>query len=148
MSEAINIPTASIATIRKTLQGRTVSIEDDVQGIAKQIAEIDSSLGLQVSEQEGELVWIVVQRFAEEDGSTSEHFVTDMVGELDQRILQRVRQVTGRGYDLIAEIDKAEAEADREQDRRRLEQMGPVAEKLAYAFKKDLHADKRRIFVP
>lgn len=147
MPEAIDIPTASLTTIRKTLAGKTVAIDDDVQGIAKQLQEIDKTLHLQVSEQDGDLIWIVMQIVPEADGSLTEHFVTDMVGDLDQRLLQRVRQVTGRGYDIAKEIEAAEAEAEKAQDAKRREQMGPIAEKLAHAFKVD-HDIKNRITVP
>jgi hypothetical protein len=50
----------------------------------------------------------------------------------------------GRGrHDLASELDRLEREADRENERKRYEQVGPLAEKLQFAIRKDLGIGSR-----
>lgn len=141
MSQALTIPTGTIAQVSKAMKGvRSITIDNDVHGVAVRLAELDPTLRLQVTEEDGEILWLVVQMCRNnipDPNGDEEKFVTSMKGELDQRLLKRMEQVAGRGYDLVAEIEKAEAEADRENERQRLETMGPIAEKMMHALRTD-----------
>jgi hypothetical protein len=122
-------------------KARSITIDNDVHGIAKRLYELDPSLRLQATEEDGEILWLVIQLSDEhgnpQDNGPKENFVTSMKGELDQRLLKRMEKVAGRGYDLVKEMEKAEREADAENERQRMEVMGPAAEKLMHALRKD-----------
>ena len=141
----IDIPAGSMNVVRDTLRHGMVAIADDVQGIARDLQEIDPSFKLFRAEAED--LWVVWQEQDLPDGSHAENLVTTMTGPLDKRIVQRVREITSGDYDLVAEIEKREAEVEREQDHKRREQIGPVAERLLHAMRKDTGI-KDRVFLP
>lgn len=148
--ERIEIQPASVAQVHRTKVGRNVLIDDDVQGIARDIAEIDKSLCLEFDP--GEELYIVFQKIDEPDGSRVERLVTtwsvERNGDLDKRLVARIRQIASEGYDYAKELDRIDREAAAAEDKRMDEQFGPVAEKLGWALLKDLGEDQGRIFVP
>lgn len=145
MSEFIDIPAGQMNAVRDTLRHGMVAISDDVQGVARDLQDIDASLRLFRAEDDD--LWVVWQDKDHPDGSTSENLVTTMTGALDKRLVARVRQITSGDYDLALELERVEAQDQREQDHKRRESVGPVAERLLHAMHKDLGV-KTRVFVP
>ncbi|UTI65607.1 hypothetical protein NBH00_05200 [Paraconexibacter antarcticus] len=144
----VEISPATITQVHQAM-GRTKSlvlVDDDVQGIATSLQEIDDSLHLHYDPQQD--IWVVTQEVHQPDGTVEDKLVTTHSGDLDHRLLNRVRQVTGRGYDMHADIEASERAAERVRDRERLEQVGPTAERLLHALRRDLGYDQDRIFVP
>jgi hypothetical protein len=139
------IEPSSLQAARRSLRHGMVMVGDDVQGVARDLREIDPSLRLMYDESVPH--WVVMQSIHNPDGSTSEHLVTTMKGDLDKRIVHRVRQVADPSYDLIGEIEKREAQSDRDNDHRHTEQVGPVAERLLHAMQKDT-GQRTRAFIP
>lgn len=142
---SIDIPTLQAATVTRTMRGKMLVIEDDVQGIARELAELDDSLHLHYSPEED--VFVVSQHIPGADGSVTEHFVCAMRAPIDKRLVHRVRQVTSDSYDINAELDKTDAEIERQRNHDHRENVGPVAERLLHAMRKDLHLDKDRTFL-
>jgi hypothetical protein len=107
-----------------------ILIEDDVQSVARDLQAISDDLHLHYDAVQD--IWVVMQ-----DRDDEETLVTT-ASTLDQRVVHRVRQVCSPGYDLAAELERVEAEADAEQDRRRREMAGEVGERLSHAVRTDL----------
>lgn len=147
--DRIEISPASVAQVHRTRVGGNIQIDDDVQGIAKELHEIDASLCLEFDPDED--LYIVYQAVAEPDGSTSEKLVTtwplDRNGPLDKRLVHRIRQIASEGYDYVAELDRIDAEAKAREEYEFAERMGPAAEKLAWALLKDLGEGQSRAFI-
>lgn len=129
MSDYIDIPAASVAQVKRALDGRMVLIEDDVQNVARSLQDISDDLYLHYDGIQG--IWVVMQ-----DRDGVETLVTTS-RELDQRLVQRCREVCSPGYDLAGEIERAQAEADAEHDRGLSERLADGSERLAHAFRKD-----------
>jgi hypothetical protein len=68
--------------------------------------------------------------------------------DCDQRIVQRIRRIMQSDYDYMAELDKAEAKAKEEKDAAWSEKIGPIAERLAFAMRKELGYDKSSVVIP
>jgi len=131
---------ASLAQVRTGRDGRRVCIDEDVFDVARRLAQIDPSLSLHWNER-GEY-FVVVE--TGEDGR--ERLVTTTT-ELDGRLIEHVERLAHPSYDFVGEMDRMDAQARRDADHRFHEQTGEVAERLAYAVRKDLQA-KNRIFLP
>lgn len=142
--DTIEITPATLAQVHRTRNGHQIAIDDDVQGVARDLLAIDPSLRLHY-DPHGEY-YVVKQLVTERDGTVTEKLVTTAL-ELDQRIVHRVRQIAHPSYDYAAELDRVDAAADRERDRRQAELVGPMAERLAHALRKDLGATNRA-FMP
>ncbi len=118
--------------------GRRITIEEDVGNVAKRIKEINPRLGLQWNER-GEFFTVV-----EDDGKTERLVLTAQ--ECDERIVKRVEEIASPGYDYLGEIDRMDAQAEKDKDHRFHEQTGEIGERLAHALRKDLQA-KNKAFV-
>lgn len=141
----MEIQPATLAQVVRGRGGKMVQIDDDVAGIAQRLQEIDPRLRLRYSEPGG---YFVVYRLIERpDGSTKKDMVTTST-TVDGRLLQRIEKVYGRDYNYADELDKVDAAAKRERDHRFSEQVGPLAEQLAHAIRKDLGVKAPRIYVP
>lgn len=148
--DRIEISPASVAQVHRTRVGRNVLIDDDVQGIARDLREIDKSLKLEFDP--GQEMYVVYQVVCEPDGSVSDKLVTtwdiERNGPLDKRLVHRIRQIAAAGYDYAAELDRVDAEAEKAAEYAFAEEFGPVADQLAWALLKDLGENKGRVVVP
>lgn len=148
--ERIEIQPANVAQVHRTSVGKNILIDDDVQGIARDLATIDPSLKLEFDPHEE--LYIVYQARLLGDGSVEDTLVTtwsvERNGPLDKRLSKRVAQIASEGYDYAAELDRIDREAQAAEDHAFTERFGPMAERLADALLKDLGEDKGRIFVP
>jgi hypothetical protein len=130
MDDFIDIPAGTVAQVRRALGGRMVLIEDDVQNVARDLQAISDDLHLHFDAAQD--LWVVMQ-----DRDGTETLVTT-TRELDQRLVHRVRQVCSPSYDLAGELERVEAQADRQEAQKRSERAGEVGERLAHAFRTDL----------
>lgn len=142
----VDIQPGSIAQVQAALSGHMIVVDDDVQGIANGLQEIDSSLRLHYDGHQE--LWVVTQEVHRPDGSVDEKLVTSHAGDLDHRLLNRVRQIASRDYDFAGEIERSERAAESAAASAHSETVGPLAERLLHAMKKDLGYDQNRIFVP
>lgn len=135
----MGIQAASLAQVRKGRDGRMIAIDNDVLDVAKQLYAFDDSLRLRWSEA-GEH-FVVYQCV----GDVEKLVLTSR--ELDPQIIERVRKIAHPSYDFGAELDRIDAEAEKEKEHRFREQVGERGEVLAHALRKDLQA-KNKIIVP
>jgi hypothetical protein len=141
----IEVRPASLSMVQSTVEGDKVRVDEDVQNVARDLREIDAGLKLEYD---------TVQRFyavkwehLNQRGELVEKLVLTAL-ELDQRIVERVRYINLPDYDFAREIERQEAQAQRDADRERLDTVtGPAGERLRHAIRKDLGFEDR-IFVP
>lgn len=132
----MDISPANIAQVELGRDGRVVTIDDDVLNIAKDLKAIDDKLRLR---------WVEKAEYfcvyeLEEDGSESLVLTSQ---ELNPQIVERVRQIAHPSYDYVAELDKLDAQVDREFNHAQRERLGEAAEKLSFAVRKDLGLTNR-----
>jgi hypothetical protein len=124
-----------------------VTIDDDVQGVANRLAEIDENLRLRYSEA-GEYWVVYAKPPGEEEGNG---YVVTTSQELDMRLAQRVEEVYWKhrqpGYSLSAEIEANHDAADKAKQHEFTERAGEMYERLAFALRKDLGV-QNRVYVP
>lgn len=116
-----------------------IEVEADVLDICRRIQEIEPSLGVDYNE-DGQY-FRVYQTISGE-----KHTVTT-VTELTPELVERIAQLKHPTYDLAAELDRLDDQADREQQHAFKERVGEVGEHLFHAMRKDLQV-KDRIWLP
>lgn len=142
----IEVQAASLAQVTKGKGGRTIVIDEDVAGIARDLRAVHPDLRLGYNERGEYFVVYQLDREAATGNVTGEHLVTTAV-ELDQRLLRRVEQVVHPSYNLADEIDRLDKEIDADNARKHHEVAGEKAERLAHAIRKDVFgADTGRYF--
>jgi hypothetical protein len=67
--------------------------------------------------------------------------------ELDQRIPERLRRLRSPDYDYGAEVDRLDAQAERDEAHYFAEEVGERGERLFHAMRKDLEV-KSRVYLP
>jgi hypothetical protein len=139
---------ADLAQIIRGKEGRMVTIDNDVQGVANALSYIDHHLRLRFSEAGG---YFVVYWKPDEDEEGSGYLVTT-AQELDHRIIKTVEEVYWKvrqpGYSFAGELEKVEAAEKKAIADAESEVNGEVLERLAFAMRKDRGYDKQRAFVP
>jgi hypothetical protein len=148
----IDIRPGTISQVQRALHsGQMIAVDHGPHDVATRLQEIDDELHLHYDPYED--VWIVMQARHMPDGSIKEHLVTT-ARECDGRLVERVRQITDSSYNVADELDRVEAQADREHDARQAEAFGDASEKLAFALQQDLgrheidRTAKSRAFIP
>lgn len=136
----MEIPRATLAQVRTGRDGRRVLIDNDVLDIARQIAEIDPCLHVSWNER-GEYFAVY-----EVSPDGSEHLVTTTT-ELTPQLVELLRMIGSRRDLFAADVAAQDRQAERDAEHAFHERVGPVAERLAHALRKDLQA-KNRAFVP
>lgn len=140
----IEITPASVDQVIRGRGGRFISIGNDVNGIAKQLLEIDPRLRIRYS-QEGEYFMIYLEGAAAHGRN---HLVLT-AQFLDGRVLERTREVCSGTYDPGADMDRREAEIDAKKDYELHEKLGDAGERLAHAVKTDLRKGRPGpIYIP
>lgn len=130
---------ATLTQVRAGRGGRMMEVDADVLDICRRIQEIEPSLGVDYNEY-GKY-FRVYQTIGGE-----KHTVTT-VTELTPELVERIRRLAHPSYDLAAELDRIDDQADREQQHAFREQVGEVGEHLFHAMRKDLEV-KDRIWLP
>lgn len=138
---------ATLAQVIAGHDGVMVQVDDDVQGVANRLAEIDENLRLRYS-MAGEY-WVVYFKPPNEEEGNG--YVVTTAQEIDMRLAERVAEVFYKyrqpGYSLSAELDANDKAADEARDKAFTESAGEMYERLAHAIRKDL-GTTNRIFVP
>jgi hypothetical protein len=121
-----------------------VPVEADVFHVVDRLKRIDA--GLHLSFNRKQKVFVLEWRGFNDKGE----YVEDFVGaytELDARLIHLVEKLAAREnrnrYELSKELERLEAQKDREAEHMHSEQMGPAAEQLAHALRKDLGTKPR-----
>jgi hypothetical protein len=127
----MDLEPATFAQVRRARDGRVVLIEDDVLGVVADIQRIDPTLRVRYAEA-GE--YFVVYQLCDHDGD--ERLVTTSQ-TFDQRLVERIRQITHESYDLAGELAREDDRRDRERDHEFSEQVGEIGERLFHAMRKD-----------
>lgn len=136
----MEITPASLSQVTRARDGRLVAVEDDAQNVVNDICAIDPSLRVRYAETSE--AFIVYQQHL--DGR--ETLVTT-AQELDPRLVERVQKITHPSYDLKAEMERVDAQAEKDQDHAFEEKVGEAGERLAHAIRKDLQ-HKGKVFIP
>jgi hypothetical protein len=131
----IEIPPVAVDRISGAFNGRRVWITADAGMVVQRLQEIDDRVHVWYSI--AEQLYMVELHTPMPDGSVEETLF-GAYDQLDARVENRLREASSPGYDLAAELEKREAEADREHQDQMDERMGDAAERLAHAFQKDL----------
>lgn len=154
----MNVEPARVDQIRSASDGRMVLIDADAGGVAADLKAHDRYLKVRLAEA-GDPCWIVFREIPLPDGDVRQELVltaqAHMTGSgvwtgLDQRVVDRIKMIDAQsrsGYDFLAELDRQNAQAERDKIRSRHEKFGETHEQLAHALRKDLGV-KSRVFVP
>lgn len=136
---------ASLSQVSRSRSGRLVPIDDDVASVARDLHEIDHHLRLRYSEA-GQYFCVYLKTDADTDEGDGHLVLTAQ--DCDQRIVNRVREISQDTYNYAAELDKAEKKAKAEKDHAWTEKIGPIAERLAFEMRRELGYTGSRMFVP
>ena len=142
--ERVQISPATVAQVHRSQRGARVAVTADVQNVARDLQQIRESLVLEFDPVED--FYVVLDRRVMPDGSEEDHLVTTAL-ECDQRLVNRVREISSESYDFVAELERVEAAAERDRQHAFREQVGEPAERLAHALRKDLGMTSDRTFI-
>jgi hypothetical protein len=127
---------ATLTQVRAGRGRRLIEIDSDVMDVCSRIREIDSSLGVDYSE---DGAYFRIFQLGQDDRKRT---VTTAL-ELTPEVVEEVRRIARPDYDLAGELDRLDDQADRENQHRFHEQAGEVGEQLYHAMRKDLHVQDR-----
>ena len=121
-----------------------IPVESDVFHVVDRLKRIDPGLSLYFHKTKE--VFVLYWKGLNEKAEPVEDFVGAYT-ELDGRLVNLIERLAAREnrnrYDLVKELDKLDAERDREAQHAFDERMGPAAEQLAHALRKDLGVKNR-----
>lgn len=143
----IDITPASLDQVVRGRGGNLVVIENDVNGVAKDIENIHPDLFLRYNEQGG--YFVVLQNMGE---GRRPHVVTTSQ-TCDQRLARKVQGIVhghvNGTYDYGAEVERHHDERDRINNAQFSENVGEVSEKLAWAIREDIRkARPGPVYIP
>lgn len=133
--------TATLAQVRKARDGRMVEIDSDVLDVCARIREVDSSLGVDWHDTDDGGVFRIYEDCVDGVRRTVK-WVTELTADLPDYLRMISKQ------DYAGELERGDAQADRDRDHASHERLGPHAERLAHAMRKDLGLTTHRIYVP
>ena len=152
----MRVEPAHVDQIRRASDGRMVLIDADAGGVAADLRSIDPGLKVRFGENGNPPFWAV---YHESRDGRETHLVTTAQAYqtasgvwtgLDQRIVDRVREVDSHGrsgYDYAREVERQNERA-RESNRAVFrERAGEIAEHAAHAIRKDL-GSTAKAFIP
>jgi hypothetical protein len=137
----IEPPRASLGQLQLTNRLELIRVENDVLGVAEQLKRIDP--GLVLTFDKGQKIYLLHHEGFNDRGEWVENFIGAYT-ELDQRIVNLIERIDGQGrgrHDLARELDRLEAQKEREREQQFSETMGERAELLRHALRKDLGAE-------
>lgn len=128
--------------------GRVVNIEDDVLSIKSRIEEQWPELEVYLDKGDKyhpDPQWIIVENC--KDGQQRLVLTTQALNQaLFDRLFQADQSI--EGHDVVDLVDKLNAKAERDQERRFEDAIGEANERLLHALRKDGIVDKRVHYVP
>lgn len=109
-----------------------VEIDDDVQGIANLLHEIDPHLRLRYSEagQYYVVYWLY------DGGEEGDGYLVLTAQELDHRIVKRIQQIASADYDYSFELERLDAEEKKRRREAINEKLGETAERAYFELRK------------
>lgn len=131
---------ASLLQVKRGRNGRLVQIERDVLDVVQRIKEISPRLSVDYNDGGGYF------RVIEHCDDDRERLVTTCT-ELDNRVVERIREISNPGYDFVAEVERLDNEAEKRKQHEFAEEVGEKGERLAHALRKDLEV-KSSIVLP
>lgn len=155
----MNVEPATISQIRFDDEGRLVEISADAGGVVDNLRRIDAGFRVRLNQQGGSwLIWHEWHEGCAHNGEGNEgssylvntaHAYQGVTGAwmgLDDRLVERMRQIGSEDYDFVGELDRQRAGREKVNAEKREEAWGDLAEKGAHALRKDL-GDKSRAFI-
>lgn len=143
----MDIEHASLTQVVQGINGELIAIEDDVLDVARRLKEIHPSLHVYFNQQRhpkhGDDGYFVIYELCD-DGK--ERLVTT-AKELDPRLIAHFERLASESYDVVAEMDKMDDQAEKDKDHVFAEQVGEIGERLHHALRRDKEV-KDRIFLP
>jgi len=136
---------ATLSQFLEGQDGRMYEIPADVGMVVQDLRAIDPTFRVRFSERGG--YFVVYQHIVQPDGRVVDHLVLTAV-ELDQRVVNRVREIASPDYDLVADSERRRARHERERRDALGARIRAEGDRTAFAVRKDLGLDKARIFVP
>lgn len=136
----IEPPRASLGQLQLTNRLEMIRVDPEVSQVAEDLKSIDTGLVLLHDKKQN--IFVLYHEGFNEKREWVENFVGAYT-ELDDRIVNLIRRIDNQGrgrYDLGRELDRLEKQKDREAEAAHSEQMGPLAERLRWALRKDLGA--------
>lgn len=139
-------PRATLGELQLTNRLQMVRVEGDVLDVAATLRSIDPGLRLMFDRNvpwedgRGQGIYVLYHDGFNPQGQRVEEFV-GAYRELDQRIVNLIRRIDAQGrgrHDLARELDRLEAQKEREREAQQSERMGPLAEHLRFALRRDL----------
>lgn len=127
-------------------RNRQVIVDADSCAVVKDLQEIDKTLGVRFVDGP-EPYFAVTQTIEHGDGRVEQHLVTTTQAYptqfgtytgLDNRVVERVREITHSSYDFMAEAEKNKKEWEDTMRRKREDVLGEMGEQAAYAVRKDM----------
>jgi hypothetical protein len=129
---------ASLAQVKASTKGRFVAIDSDVMDVAIRIREVDPCLSVDYGEDAG---LFRIRELCADGRYRNVCWVRELTPDLPD-YLQRILKT-----DYVKDMERRDAQAQRDSDHRIHEIVGPIGERLAHAVRKDLGV-KSRAFVP
>lgn len=126
----MDLSPVSVATVQRSLSGRLVQIDADLNAILAQLVDIDPRFRARFNEREETFVLYL-------DDGTQETLV-GVYQEWDERVIARAREVAHPGYNAADEADRQEALAQKAHDDNMQQRLGDAGERLNFALQRDL----------
>lgn len=129
----------TLVQVRMGKDGKLIEIHEDVLDVCARLREIDPALCVDFNQDNG--LWRVSEMCADGRKRSVSWFeeLTADVPEYVQRLLKT---------DYVAEMDRMDAQAEKDKDHAFHEKVGPIGERLAFAMRRDRGYDKQKAFVP
>lgn len=145
------IEAASIEQIRQGSDGTIHVIDADAGGIVQGLKRVDENLNLRYSEAGDYYVVYFIDKNGDY-GTPGEKQLVATYQELDGRIVRDVERLNWEnrrpGYSFADELERMEAQAEKDYQHRQKEAIGESAGRLAHALRKDMNMTDYRAFIP
>lgn len=137
---------ASLSQVLRGRDGRMIVIDDDVCNIVADLQRIDPRFRVSyVPDGHCYWVWLAIQ---DKDGRPARHFVSSVNGDaFDRRVVAMAERITHESYDVAADMERVQREAERLAAEKRRRPIEENADRLHWAMRRDLRV-KDQAFIP
>lgn len=137
----MRIEHASLLQVQQSVGGQSTLVENDVLDVVARLQEIDPNLFVVYQEAGNYFTIVETCKDGKERGVTN-------VKELTPDVVDYVRMIGSDSWDVVAEMEKMDREADAAREHGFKEKVGEIGERLHHALRRDRGFDKQRIWVP
>lgn len=145
----MDIEPATVDQVLRGRDGRYYEISGDVGGVVADLKQIDSHLGVRLSETGQH--WVV---YHQPDERTTHLITTAKAYQgatgvwlgLDKRLVERIRKIGSDSYDFVAEVDRINQEADRRKEQRKQEKIEDASERAVSELRRFTGRKSRAFF--